>query len=242
MKKLVTLTALLLAFGASSAFAAGGLFLHFGGCTLDGGTSSSSFACDVNTGADVLMVSVIAPGDMPQFLGTTALVDVFVDAPTLPDWWLTAAGQCRQNAVSVSYDPVFLATNCPDVWQGTPNLSVFQAQQYLHGPNMVRLNSGAAVQAGQEVSVVADGVTELNVCRISISHTKSTGAGACAGCSIGACIVLQECYMQQPTGMPLYRLTTPISNVVSYNNGSLNCAGATPTKNRTWGAVKGLYR
>lgn len=242
MKKIVTLTAALLALGASMAFAAGGISLHFNGCALDGGATSSTFACNSNTGADVMFVSVVVPGDMPQFLGSTALVDVFVDGPALPDWWLTGPGQCRANAVSVSYDPVFLSTACADIWQGTPNLSVFQAQQYLHGPNMVRFNSGAAVQAGQEVSLVADGVTELNLCRLSISHGKTTGTGACAGCEIGACIVLQECYMQQPTGMPLYRVTTPISNVVSYNGGALSCAGATPTQNRTWGSVKNLYR
>ena len=37
MKKVVTFTAALLAFGASMAFAAGGLNLHFDGCAADGG-------------------------------------------------------------------------------------------------------------------------------------------------------------------------------------------------------------
>lgn len=242
MKKIVTLTAALLAFGASMAFAAGGISLRYGGCAADGGTSAAVFACDVTTGQEVLYASVVLPANMPRFLGTSALVDVTVEAPTLPDWWLTAAGQCRANAISMSFDATVLATACADIWGGTPNLAVFQLQQGLHGPNTVRLNGGAAVQAGQEIALVADDVTELNVARVVINHSKTTGAGACAGCQAGVCIVLQECYLQQPAGLPLYRLSTPISNVVTFNNGALDCAGATPTQNKTWGAVKGMYR
>lgn len=243
MKKIATLTAAMLALSATFAFAAGGLNLHFGGCSVDvGASSSATFACNTNAGSEVLYASVVLPASMPLFLGTSALIDVTVESPTLPDWWQTAAGQCRANAISMSFDPSLLATDCGDIWGGTPNLSVFQLQQYLHGPNMVRLNGGAAVPAGQEIALVADGTTELNVARVSISHSKTTGTGACAGCEVGACIVLQECYLQQPAGNPLYRLTTPISNVVTFNGASPLCAGATPTQNRTWGAVKGLYR
>jgi hypothetical protein len=243
MKKVVTFTAALLAFGASMAFAAGGLNLHFDGCAADGGASSAVFACNVNTGQEVLFASIVLPADMPKFLGSSAIVDVLVEAPSLPDWWRTAAGQCRANAISMSFDASILVTpNCADIWNSQPNLAVFQVQQFLHGPSSVRLNGGAAVPAGSEIALVADGVTELNVARVVINHTKTTGVGACDGCLAGACIVLQECYLQQPAGMPLYRLSTPISNVVTLNNGSLNCTGATPTQNRTWGAVKGLYR
>lgn len=242
MKKIATLTVAMLALSASFALAAGGLNLHFGGCTADGGTSSSTFACNTNTGSEILFASVVLPADMPKFLGTTALVDISVDGPALPDWWLTAAGQCRQNAIDMSFTASALATNCADIWGSSPNLAVFQLQQFLHGANTLRLNGGAAVQAGQEIALVADGTTELNVCRVLINHSKSAGTGACAGCDMGVCIVLQECYLQQPAGFPVYRLLTPISNVVTFNNGALLCTGATPTKNRTWGAVKGLYR
>ena len=243
MKKVVTFTAALLAFGASMALAAGGLNLHYNGCSADGGASAATFACDANTGSEVLYASVVLPADMPKFLGTSAIVDVLVEAPSLPDWWRTAAGQCRANAATMSFDAAGLSTaNCADIWEGSINLAVFQVQQFLHGPSSVRLNGGAAIPAGQEIALFADGVTELNVAKVTINHSKTTGVGACTGCSAGACIVLQECYLQQPAGMPLYRLSTPISNVVTFNNGSLNCTGATPTQNKTWGAVKGLYR
>lgn len=242
MKKIVTLTAALLAFSATLALAAGGLNLHFGGCAADGGATTSTFACGVNTGQEVLYASVVLPANMPRFLGTTALIDVTVEAPSLPDWWLTASGQCRANSIGMSFDPLTIGTACDGIWGTTSNLAVFQLQQNLHGPNTFRLNGGAAVQAGQEIALVADGTTELNVCRVVITHAKTTGVDACAGCSSGACIVLQECYLQQPAGQPLYRLTTPISNVVTFNNGTLDCMGATPTQNKTWGAVKGMYR
>ena len=186
MKKIVTLSAAMLALSASLALAAGGLNLHFNGCTLDGGTSTASFACDVNTGSEALLASVVLPADMPKFLGTSAIVDVTVDAAALPDWWLTATGQCRANAISMSFDPTVLATSCADIWGGVPNLSVFQVQQFLHGANTVRLNGGAAVPAGQEIALVADGTTELNAARVTISHSKTAGVGACAGCMVGS--------------------------------------------------------
>lgn len=244
MKRIAMLTIALLATSASLALAAGGLNLYYNGCSTDvGAATSATFACDVNTGSNVLYASVIVPSDMPEFLGTTAIVDVTVDAPSLPSWWQTQLGGCRQSAVSMSFDPNVVATNtCADIWAGTPNLSVFQAQPFLHGPNTIRLNGGAAVTVGQEISVVADGSTELTVARITINHSATTGTGACAGCSAGACIVLSECYMQQTPPLPQYRLTTPISNVVTFNNGSQSCAGIVPTQNRTWGAVKNLYR
>ncbi|MCC6349324.1 MAG: hypothetical protein IT347_06995 [Candidatus Eisenbacteria bacterium] len=242
MKKTAILTLAMLALGASLASAAGGLYLHFNGCTLDGGTSSATFACDVNTGSEVLFASVVIPENMPMFTATSAIVDATVDAAALPDWWLTAPGQCRANAVTMSFDPSLLATACGDIWQGSINLSVFQAQQFLHGPNTVRFNGGAAIPAGSEISLVADGTTELNVSRLNISHTKSTGAGSCAGCNVGVCLTLQECYLQQPAGFPVYRVTTPVNAVVALNSSPVQCQGATPTRNRTWGAVKGLYR
>lgn len=244
MKKVVTIMSAMLVLGATSALAAGGLNLHFNGCSSDAGASATaSFACNLNTGNHAMYASVVLPADMPMFTGTTAIVDITVDGATLPSWWQTAAGDCRANALGMSFDPAVVATaTCADIWGGSPNLAVFQLQKNLHGPNTIRLNGGAALTAGQELSLLADGTTELTVARVTISHALSTGAGACAGCEVGACLVLSECYLQQVVPLPQYRLTTPISNVVSFNSTSQVCAGATPTQNRTWGAVKGLYR
>lgn len=248
MKKLITLAVTLLSLGASTAMAQSGLALYWDGCS-DGGTSAKTFACTGNTGAAFTMyVSVIVPTDMPQFAATSAIIDMTFENPTIPDWWLTLTGQCSANRVSESYDAAQFVTNCADIWQSAANLSVFQAQQGTnvmgHAVNTLRLNGGAAVPAGSELNVVADG-SELVVCKVSISRTKTVGTGSCAGCAIPACIVLNECKLQQPAGAGDFTVVDEAPGKVrwaTWNGSPTNCPDGTPTQNRTWGSIKNLYR
>ena len=133
---------------------------------------------------------------------------------------------------------------CGNIWQDNPTLSVFAVQQGVNGPNKVRLNGGAAIPAGSEIVVAADGA-ELIVSKVTITRAKTVGTGSCAGCLTGACIVLNECKLQQPAGIGDYTVTnaaTPGSNFVTWQNGMAQCPLPTPAQNRTWGAVKNLYR
>lgn len=243
MKKILTLAAALMVFGASASMASG-LLLNWDGCS-DGGVQAKTFACNTNSGAAFAFYgSAVVPADMPTFAATSAIIDVQVDGATLPAWWLTNSGQCRANSISVSFDAAAFITNCADIWQSAPNLSVFQAQQGVGGPNRVRLNSGAAVPAGSELSVVADG-SENVICKVSINRAKTTGTGNCAGCNLGACIVFNEAKMQQPAGVGDYTVTNaqaPGSNYITWQSGIALCPLPTPAQNRTWGAVKNLYR
>lgn len=244
MKRLFTLAATLLVLGASSASAQSGLTMYWNGCS-DGGVATQTFACNTNTGtAFAFYGSVILPNDMPSFAATSAIFDITFEDAAIPAWWLTNAGQCRANAISVSFDAAAFITNCADIWQSAPNLSVFQAQQGVGGPNRVRLNSGAAVPAGSELFVAADG-SENVICKVSINRAKTAGATGCAGCLLGACIVFNEAKMQQPAGVGDYTVTNaqaPGSNFVTWQSGIALCPLPTPAQNRTWGAVKNLYR
>src|SRR6187399_1445874 len=248
MKKILTLAAALMVFGASASMAQGGLNLYWNGCS-DGGVSAQTFACNSNSGAAFTMyASMILPADMPLFAATSAISDVTFSGATIPAWWQVLTGQCSANRVSESYDSANFTTNCPDIWQSAANLSVFQAQQGAnvqgHAANTLRLNGGAAVPAGSELNQVADG-TELVVCKVSIGHTKTVGTGSCAGCSIPACIVLNECKAQQPAGQGDFTVINEAPSMtrwVTWNGSPTNCPAGTPTQSRTWGAVKNLYR
>jgi len=70
---------------------------------------------------------------------------------------------------------------------------------------------------------------------------RSGGANACAGCATPAQVELTEVVLLSTTsGLNLIQLTTPTapgSNVVQYTG-----SDHTPTRNRTWGAIKALYR
>jgi hypothetical protein len=240
MKKILTLAAALIVLGASTAMAAGGLNLFYSGCSADGNVATATFTCTVNTGNNQMTAAVVVPTDIPNFVAASCIIDVTVTGATLPAWWQTAAGQCRANQVSMSFDPSVIATaNCADIWGGAPPLPVFAVQQGLHGPNTVRFNGGAALVAPNPLSTDA----ELVVAKLTVGHTKSVGTGSCAGCTAGACFVFNESKLNQPAGFGDYTVTAPAAgNFCTLNGGAPICPQATPTQNRTWGAVKSLYR
>lgn len=242
MKKILTLAAALMVFGATASMAQGGLNLHWDGCA-DGGGVAKTFACNANTGtAFAMYASIVLPANMPSFAATSAIIDVSFSGGSIPAWWQTLTGQCSQNRIGMSFDPTGNASACLDIWQGNPNLAVFQVQPGVNGPDRLRLNGGAAVPAGSELAQVADGA-DLVVCKVTIGRAKSVGTGSCAGCSIGACFVLNECKLQQPAGVGDYTVTNPAANnFVTWQAGGPACPQATPSQNRTWGAVKNLYR
>jgi hypothetical protein len=184
--------------------------------------------------------SVVVPTAMPTFASATAVIDIHVDDVGLPAWWMTDAGQCRANSISMSFDPANNATSCGDLWAGNPNLQVTAIQQGLHGANSVRVNGVAALPAGSEISVPANNA-ELWVCRIQINRANTL---ACtAGCTSGACIVLNQIDMLDPNNPKISVTNEATRQYVTWTAaGGLNCPLGTPTVNRSWGSVKSLYR
>lgn len=241
----------LFAANAPAVSAQGSLYLFWDQCYSAGGTVSKSFACDANTGPALAMfASVVIPADIPQFAAASVVVDVVVSESPLPPWWQTATGQCRAGAISASYyGPMLDPSNCPTIWMGVQPYSVFVVQQGLRGPNTLRINTGAAVPAGSELALVADGA-ELVVARIAISRSKTTGSGSCGGCVNTACFKYEESKLQQPAGQGDYTISQGwLYNYVYLTGTSPGLAPSNvldpcevPALNRTWGAIKTLYR
>jgi hypothetical protein len=106
------------------------------------------------------------------------------------------------------------------------------------------LNGGVAL-ADSLRDLVCDGVTEMGAFRVTITNAHTTGAGACAGCDVAACLVLQEINLQPLVGTPpdWVRMSQPLkSNYVTWQTGYPSCPASTPTRNHSWGAVKAMYR
>jgi hypothetical protein len=237
MKKILTLAAALLVVAASSAMAQG-LNLSWGNCGT-AGTSTVAINCNSNAGALLVAnASVFPQVPMNTFAAATCVIDVKVNGGTLPPWWQTNTGQCRANSIGMSFDPNNNVSDCVDIWAGNPNLQVTAIQQGVWGADWVRLNGVAAIPAGSEIPLATG--TELWVCRITINKANTL---TCAGCSQPAQIVLNEIAMQDPN-QPQQRVTNPGDNAcIGLSGGQPLCAGgATPAQNRTWGAVKNLYR
>ena len=236
MKKLVTLAAVLLAFGATASMAQG-YNLSFDNCGT-AGTSTVAINCASNTGATIIAVASVFPyWAMNTFAAASCIIDVQVAGGVLPPWWQTNTGQCRANAIRMSFDPINNNSNCPDIWAGHANLQVTAIQQGVNGPDRVRINGVAAFPAGSEIPIATG--TELWVCRIAINMAGTT---TCAGCSQPAQIVLNQISLQDPN-QPAKYVSNPANNAcIGISGGQPLCAGgATPAQNRTWGAVKGLY-
>jgi len=240
MKKVLTLAVALLVFGASASMAQG-LNLYWNNCALSGvGLTNLNANCASNTGAAYTMHASVYPPAMPMFAATSAVIDVAVGGATLPEWWQTLTGQCRAGVIGISFDSSNNVTDCGQLWQTQNPLAVSTIQQGVNGPNRLRILGTAAVPAGSELSVAPG--DELWVCRVTIGRAGTLGA-CNNGCSLPSTIVLNEMYMQQPGGLPAYRITNPADNYcIGMNGGNAQCPGATPTQNTTWGAVKGLYR
>ena len=84
-----------------------------------------------------------------------------------------------------------------------------------------------------------DAGSEYYIFQVSISKQKSVGTGSCVGCLDAATFVLNSIKIVQPANDPngdkLYS-SADQSQFVTYQS------IATPTRNRTWGGIKGLYR
>jgi hypothetical protein len=134
---------------------------------------------------------------------------------------------------------------CVDPWQGAA--SGGQSFDYPvsgYGPDRGRIRAVFAVPPGTGTPV--NNASELYLCRVVFSHSKSTGIGACAGCLNGACIVLQSVKLLGPSGVPSYVNSNPIlrQHVLWQAGGGVagGCPGGTPTRAETWGSIKTLYR
>lgn len=237
------LVSLLVALAAPASFAQGGINLTWYDCRENPGAASAvTFACNTNTGSPFTMVfSVYAPAELPQFTSADVYIDVITDSySTPPPWWQTATGQCRQGAISASFDPNgFPGLYCADIWGGAATVAVYQVQAGSVA-NAFRIRALGALPAPSPVTAEMVG-TELNVCTVSISRMNTTGDGSCAGCTTGACFLGSQCVLHQAPGAGDYTLSTPATdNLVLFNAQQTLCV--VPTRNRTWGQVKSLYR
>ena len=235
---------------ASSALAAPGVNLSWTFCSGEGtGTNNRTFACNANTGSNVLVCSFELPSDLAQVSGNEIVVDVLTQQATLPAWWdFKNLGTCR--ATSLAMNLTFDVNNvvCVDWAQGgaTGGIGAYSTELGTIDPSLTnahrRLKIALAVPlAGLQDLVTA---TEYFAANITINNTKTVGTGACAGCTEPMCIVLNsiKCTTSTPANdITIGNPTSGSSNVVTWQGAGPNCS-AVPTKNVTWGQVKSLYR
>lgn len=255
MKK-VLITAALLALTASTAFAAAGnIALSWSNCYQNTATlvnrNDACYVCP-NTTDHRLISSFDSPVTTSQYVGVTTIIDITHGSTGIPDWWNFATGACRANAVLVG------------LYTGTGLLCVDPlAGANLNGPLLVVLNGNKGPNTQRWVSDNSrDNVAPLTTGSAyiaqqhTITHLKTTvdcdasdPTPVCLGCATPAVFALNEVQLYlrtpvEPGNQDIYILTNPGSyrHYSGTNNGHISIGVPTPVQNKSWGAVKALYR
>lgn len=257
MRALLLACSLLLLAAASAN--AGGTHLRWNACSGDGGVVNRSFACDTNTGSELLACSFTLDVPVDSVYALNAFVNMAFAGGVLPAWWqFRTVGSCRAASLSTSLTPPAGAAACVDWADGARDILLIYHDA---GSGLARIEALTPVLSQPLFDLPAG--QEFFVFSAVINHQKTVGTGACAGCDLGGCMGF--------VGLRLLRTATTshggvyagdyftgpadISNqVVTWQNGAgiaipnylgagwIYCPGATPARNRTWGDVKALYR
>jgi hypothetical protein len=253
MKKTLLLCGALLALTASAALAnTGTVTLAWNDCSADGGVASTTWPCTVNSTQFVRFIgSFNINKQFDYFVAEDITLDAQFTSAGVPDWWQMGGGGCRQGTMSTVFDATSLpggGAGCPDTWDnganGTGGISLYDVG--YGGANRIRIK--IAVARPSNLGITLDPGQEYLSFIVRFNRSKTVGTPSCAGCNTPVSMVLNSItlYNNPPiqTEAEQFELSAPgPSGSCAMGNGGdpVTCA-ATPTRNKTWGAVKALYR
>lgn len=233
---------------------AGAVNLRWSACWGDGGTVNRQFACDTNSGSDLLVGSFSVPAPVTGVLTTVARVNLAFAGTSVPDWWqFRGTGACRSSGIGLSATPPAGATACAD-WADGGRDAVLVYRTGVFSANTAQLEVTSPVVPGAAFDLAPG--HEYFAFTVILNHQKTVGAGPCAGCPLGACMGFMRVTLTRVSPAPDYLLSpsSSLDQVVTWQGGAgiaipdflgagfTYCPGATPTRSSTWGAVKSLYR
>jgi len=229
-----------------------GLNLAWNDCS-SAGTANMSFTCDSNSGLPFVMVaSVVAPDSIQKCVSFEVQMDMIFTTASPPSWWQlkTVTGQpaaCRNGAMSINADFTSGPFTCTAPWgvAGAGGLASYVVDPFGTQSNRIRIVGVEAVGSSDGAPLTPG--TEYYAFKIQITRTKTTGTGSCAGCTDPACIVLNRIGVVQPNGTPggnqqVYDPPAGGNRAVTWQGGAGADCNLVPTKAKTWGQIKSLYR
>jgi len=235
--------------GAAPAWASG-INLAWNDCP--GGATYSltqTFACNTNAGIHTLVGSFVAPAGVEMMSANENVIDMQTGGAQLSAWWTYGTGQCRAaSSLQGNFDFTAGPFTCYDYWQGGA-IGALSWSMPAASTNRCRIKGVFALPSGDaRITSIPDG-THVSSFKANINNAKSTGLGTCGGCSDEACIVLNTIIINQPAPQPpRIPLTNPVTvQYVTWQGWSTfdpanSCPNVTPTRSRTWGSIKALYR
>jgi len=164
-----------------------GVALRWDACLADGGTANRAFACDTNSGGEVLVASFVPGRDFNGVQGFEPQVDFFSSAAALPAWWaFRNAGACRTISLSMDCASPAGAASCIDPAPGITSCDIGTYEMGFLSPGRARLRVYRFVMAADTFSLLNR--QQYFAFSLRINHAKTTGTGACGGCSTPMCI------------------------------------------------------
>jgi len=243
----------LLAAAPAHAASGPGVNLSWSRCQGDGGVQNATFACDTNTGQEVLVGSLVLPAPLAQVSGNEVSIDLISQDDPLPLWWdFKSPGTCRLNSLHFNTTADASDVICVD-WAAGNSMGGIGAYTTGTPPSMGNIDPSLAPRHRRCVMALAvppdqlvdlQGDTEYFSFNLVIDHAKTVGTGACGGCSGSVCLVLQMIDVTTPVlanNIFMGNATTPGSNMARWQGNGVDCS-LVPVKNKTWGEVKALYR
>jgi hypothetical protein len=235
--------------GAASQSLLPGISLTWNDCP--GGVTASSdlaYACDANTDNFNLICSAVVSAPLAQSIGAELVLDIQSSQPGMPDWWRfdgLGTGGCRAGTINGDFDYSSSPT-CTDVWAFNA-FGGIQREQV--GPpdhaagNQERIVGVGAVTSTDAVTIAPG--TMYGLMRIVISSSNTVGVTPCAGCDQRMCIVFNSALIRRISGaggdVLLSTAASGNSNWATWQGSGADCT-LVPTRRRTWGAIKSLYR
>ena len=238
---------------AGTAFADNrGLNLSWNDCGSFG-VANQNFACDTNSGTPFqFFASFVGPDSIQTCVSLEFQLDLIFPTSTVQPWWQLRnqtgqTGQCRNGALSGDANFVSGPFSCADVWAVAPTASVasYTINPFGTQSNRVRLVAIAAVGSADAAAVTPG--TEYYAMRFTITKAKTVGTGSCTGCTDGACVVLNRIGVIQPNGTPggnqqIYNEAAGGRRSITWQSGTGADCNLVPTRTKTWGQIKALYR
>jgi hypothetical protein len=240
---LLAIAAWLLLGAAGPASAASQVKFRWDSCWGDGGVMNRDFACNVNTGSDRLIASFVPNRSHTGITMLESRIDITVAGGSVPDWWrFKNAGSCRLTSLTASAAIPPSASACVD-WAGGSALDAIVTYVTFDAP-VARASVTVTSQVPDALAADMPANQEYFAFALNLNHQKSVGTGACAGCTLPACLGLQYVEQSTPTGIAdIYDAFSLDSDWLAnwQGGGVLGCQFTSPVRSSTWGGVKALY-